>query len=112
MVAQPGVRFGITNGVIIGALFVAAGAHLTSVETELLTVMVAGLASCGLSLAYTASAGVVAWAMFTGFVVNRYGLLTLEHDDLVRLATFTAATIALAVLAQRISVVGQENADG
>ena len=112
MVAEPGVRFGIANAVIISALFIAAAAHLTGVETEFLTVIVAGLASCGLSLLYTASVGVVAWAMFTGFVSNRYGLLTLGHEDLLRLALFTLATIASAVFAQRIYTVARENAHG
>jgi hypothetical protein len=112
MVAQPGVRFGIANASIMGALFIAAIARLSGAETEVLTVIVAGLASCGLSMLYAASAGVVAWAMFTGFVVNRYGLLTLERGDLLRLVIFTMATVAMAVFAHRVYTVARENAHG
>jgi len=101
MVAEPGVRFGIANGLIVGALCVAALVHLTGAQTEFLTVLVAGLACCGLSRLATAGVALVAWAMFTGFVVNRYGVLTLGHHDLLRLAAFALAT-GLVALAGRL----------
>ena len=112
MVAEPGVRFGIANGLIVGALCVAAVVHLTGAQTEFLTVLVAGLACCGLSRLATAGVGVVAWALFTGFVVNRYGVLTLGHHDLLRLAAFTVATGAVAITGRRIHTSARENAHG
>jgi len=96
MVAEPGVRFGIANGLIVAVLCVGAVAHLTGTQTEFLTVLVAGLACCGLSLLLTAGVGVAAWALFTGFVVNRYGVLTLSNDDLLRLTAFALATALVA----------------
>lgn len=112
MVAEPGVRFGIANGLIIGVLCVGAVVHLTGVETEFLTVLVAGLACCGLSLLLTASVGMAAWAMFTGFVVNRYGMLTLGHHDLLRLATFAMATGAVAITGHCIHTAARDASHG
>ena len=86
--------------------------HLTGVETEFLTVLVAGLASCGLSRLLTAGVGVAAWAMCTGFVVNRYGVLTLGHHDLVRLAAFALATGAIAISGHRTHTAARENGHG
>jgi len=101
MVAQAGVRFGIANGLIVASLGLAAGVHLTGTQTEFLTVLVAGLACSGLSLLHATGVGVAAWALFTGFVVNRYGALTLSHHDLLRLTTFAVAT-GLVALAGRL----------
>lgn len=95
MVAEPGVRFGIANGLVVGVLCVTAIVNLSVGGTELATVLVAGLACCGLSSLVTTGVAVGAWAMFTGFVVNRYGVLTLGHHDLLRLAAFAVATGAI-----------------
>ena len=107
---EPGVRFGIANGVLVAAIFAAAVARLEVDETEFLAVLVAGLASCGLTLLMTTWIGVVAWALFTGFVENEYGRLTFDQADLVRLALFAVCTVSLAVLARRIYLVVKETA--
>jgi len=60
MVAEPGVRFGIANGLIVAVLYVGGVLHLTGVETEFLTVLFAGLARCGLPRLLTAGVGVAA----------------------------------------------------
>jgi hypothetical protein len=112
MVAEPGVRFGIANGLIVAVLFVAAVVHLTDAQTEFLTGLVAGLACCGLSRLLTAGVGVAAWAMFTGFVVNRYGVLTLGLHDLVRLAAFALATVAVATAGRGFDAAAWENGHG
>ena len=112
MVAEPGVRFGIANGLIVAALCVAAVVHLTGTQTEFLTVLVAGLACCGLSRLATAGVASAAWAMFTGFVVNRYGVLTLGHQDLLRLAAFALVTGAVAFAGHRIHAAARVNAHG
>jgi hypothetical protein len=103
MIAEPGVRFGIANALLVAALFLAGSVHLTGEETGLLALVVGGLASSGLSLRFSTGVGVVAWAMFTGFVVNRYGLLTFGHDDLLRLLAFPLATVGLATLVHTLS---------
>jgi hypothetical protein len=108
MVDQPGVRYGLSTALLVADLFISAAARLTGQETEVLTVVVAGLASCGLSLLLRASIGIVAWAMFTGFVVNRFGSLTFHHDDVRRLLLFPLATVVLAALARRTYLVIRE----
>jgi len=100
-VEEPGVRFGIANVLIVVVLLAAAAVHLTGRQTEVVTVTVAGLACSGLSLLVTASVGVVAWAMVTGFVVNDHGVLTVGHSDLFRLAAFALLTGAVALAARR-----------
>ena len=46
----------------------------------------------------TTSVGVIAWALFTGFIENSYGQLTFAASDLIRMAVFAAATVTLAVV--------------
>lgn len=101
MTDEPGVRVGIANGTLVAALLVAAVARLTYGETAVMTVTVAGLACAGLSTLLCAATGVVAWAMFTGFVENAYGQLTFASGDVERLAVFVVAALAVAGLAQR-----------
>jgi hypothetical protein len=101
-VDEPGVRFGIANVLIVAVLLAAATFRLSGRETEVLTVTVAGLACSGLSLLVTASVAVVAWAMVTGFVVNGYGVLTVGHGDLFRLAAFALVTGAVALSGRRV----------
>jgi hypothetical protein len=108
MVAQPGVRFGLANGVLVAVLFVAAVARLQPEETAWVAVLVAGVVSIGLPVAMTTSMGVVAWALVTGFVENRYGELTLAPPDLFRLAVFAISTLGLAVFLHCIYTVVKE----
>jgi hypothetical protein len=109
---EPGIRFGIANGVLVAMLFVAGVTRLQVSETEFLTVILAGLVSIGLTLAMTAWISIVAWALFTGFVENQYGELTFDHGDLVRLAVFAVSIVALAVFTRRTYQVIKENAHG
>jgi hypothetical protein len=107
---EPGVRFGIANTLLVVALLAAAAARLDKAETELIAVIAGGLASVGLSLLMTAWVGVIAWALFTGFVENSYGQLTFEGGDLKRLAGFAVATMALAFFTRHTYQVIKENA--
>lgn len=101
MTDQPGVRFGIANGALVLAFCLAGLAGLTALATGALAVLVAGLAGLGLSLSMTASLGVIAWAMFTGFVENAYGQLSFADHDLVRLVLFPLAALLVAVVLGR-----------
>jgi hypothetical protein len=98
---QPGVRFGLANGLLVAAFVVAGVARLTSTSTGVLAVAVAGLAGIGLTVAMTVWLGVIAWALFTGFVENAYGQLSFGHGDLVRLLVFPLLVLALAALVPR-----------
>jgi hypothetical protein len=109
-VDEPGVRFGIANALIVMVLIAAATTHLTGPETEALTIAAAGLACSGLSVLVTASVGVVAWALFTGFVVNRLGALTVGHHDLLRLATFAVVTGVVAHVGHHLHLAEREHA--
>jgi hypothetical protein len=108
--AEPGVRFGLANALLVAALLAATAARLDVSETEFVAVVVAGLASIGLSFVLTAWIGVVAWALFTGFVENDFGTLTFAEPDLVRLGVFAACTVGLAVLCHRTWAVAKEDA--
>jgi hypothetical protein len=104
------MRFGLANGLLASTVLATAVAGLQTGQTELLTVVVAGLASVGLSVAMTAWIATVAWALVTGFVENRYGELTFSQSDVGRLLVFAVATIALALLTRRLHSVIKENA--
>jgi hypothetical protein len=101
MTDEPGVRFGIANGLLVVALIAAAVSRFSSTETEVAVVFVGGLAACGLSPMMTTWIGVIAWALFTGFVENSYGQLTFGAGDLQRLAVLTIATVAIATIVRR-----------
>ena len=101
MTAEPGVRFGIANGLLIAALLTASVARLDAPAMEVVAVAAAGVVAVGLSTTMTAGLGVIAWAWFTGFVENDFGRLTLAHDDLRRLAVFVLVTPVVAAVARR-----------
>ncbi|GAB3765056.1 hypothetical protein FB382_000782 [Nocardioides ginsengisegetis] len=110
MTTEPGVRFGIANGLLVATLITASVARLEVPAMELVAVAAAGLVAVGLSHAMTAGLGVIAWAWFTGFVENDFGQLTLAPDDLRRLVVFVVATLAVAVVARHIHHSIKENA--
>ena len=112
MTAEPGVRFGIANGLLVTTFFAAPLVRLDSTETACAAVVAAGLLGVGLSLSMTAWLGVIAWAWFTGFVENRFGELTFASDDRQHLVVFALATIAIAVFARRIHHMIQESTHG
>ena len=112
MTAEPGVRFGIANGLLVVALIAAWAARLGPDQTAWVAVLAAGLLGTGLSRPMTAWLGLIAWAWFTGFVENRFGELTFAGADVQRLVAFTVATLALSVPARRIHHVTEENAHG
>jgi uncharacterized RDD family membrane protein YckC len=100
MTDEPGVRFGLANAALVLALLVAGAAGLASWETELVTVLVAGLVSVGLPMLMSVLMGLISWAWFTGFFVNQYGQLTFADGDLRRLMLFGVATVALSLVAR------------
>jgi hypothetical protein len=111
MVAEPGVRYGLANGAVVLALLGAGAARLRPDETAWVAVLVAGAASVGLPLLMTTSMGLTAWAFVTGFVVNRYGELTLARPDLFRLVVFAVSTLAVAGVLHQLLVVLRERAE-
>ena len=110
MTAEPGVRFGIANALLVVVLIAAWAARLDTAETAWAAVLAAGLLGAGLSRPMSAWLGVIAWAFYTGFVENRFGELTLAGDDVRRLVVFTVAAFALSMTARSFRHVLKENA--
>ena len=112
MWTEPGVRFGIANGLLVVVFLAASLAQLTSHEIAWLAVLTAGLAGVGLRWLVAGSLGVIAWAWFTGFVENAYGELTFAAADVRRLVLFALAAAALAAVSHRVGQVVKESAHG
>src|SRR6476469_521074 len=112
MTSEPGVRFGIANGLLVLVLIGSWAVRIDATGTAWATVIAAGLLGLGLSLVMTAALAIIAWAWFTGFVENRYGELTFAGDDLRRLLVFAVATLILSMLARRLRLVVREAARG
>lgn len=102
LLAEPGVRFGLANALIVVALFTAAMVRLDFTGTEALVTFVAGVAGAGLPIAVTASLGFITWAMVTGFAENHFGVLTFAGADVGRLFVFVLATVALSTLTRHL----------
>lgn len=112
MTAEPGVRFGIANGLLLLALIGSWAVRFGATETAWAAVIAAGLLGIGLSRPMTAWLGLIAWAWFTGFVENQFGELTFAGDDVQRLVAFTVGALVLSVAARRIPHVIKEDAHG
>ncbi len=82
---EAGFRFGIGHALLIGALLVAGALELDPLTALGLVFLAALVAGLGLGPGWRAGLAISAWAMFTGFVENRFGILTFAPADLVRL---------------------------
>jgi hypothetical protein len=98
---QTGVRFGLGTGALVLTLLVVAALPLDSVETATISVVAAAVAGATVPWTVAMALGVEAWAFFTGFFENQYGVLTLSPHDLLRLVGFVAVSILLAHLLRR-----------
>ncbi len=90
----PSVRLGLAQGAVVILVLccrmLGVGAPLTLVLVSGITVACA----VGLPTGFGLALGLVAWAWFTGFVANSYGLLTFTGPDLVRLALLSCCGAA------------------
>jgi len=98
MVDQTGVRFGLANGALVITLLIAAALPLDRAETAFIALLTAALAAATLRWHFAVVLGLEAWAFFTGFFENRYGVLTLAPHDLLNLTGFVVTTFLLAHL--------------
>jgi hypothetical protein len=101
---EPGIRFGIANGLLPLALLVPWAAGSGVVPTEVVLIVLAGVACARLPRAVAALTGMVAWAWATGFTENEYGVLTFSASDLIRLGCAVVGTAIVAVVCRRILV--------
>ena len=82
---EPGVRYGLGHAWLCLSVLVAHGLGLPDPVVLVVAVGVV-VASCrGLGVVPTVGLGVAAWAVWTGFVDHRLGVLTLALPDLGRL---------------------------
>lgn len=95
---ETGVRFGIATATIVVSLLLAGAFALAPGESALVDLLAASVAATAVSWTLAIALGTEAWAFFTGFVENRYGVLTLADHDLLRLAGFVVGTVVLAHL--------------
>jgi hypothetical protein len=58
--------------------------------------IVASIGPVGLALKWRLASGVVAWALLTGFVYNRFGDLTFTEPDLIRMSILVGVAILAA----------------
>ena len=98
MLDQTGVRFGLATGALVIALVIVAGLPLDLGETATVALVAAAGAAATLPWTLAIALGTEAWAFWTGFFENRYGVLTLGGHDLLRLAGFALGTVVLAQL--------------
>ncbi|MCW2760882.1 MAG: hypothetical protein JWR85_1083 [Marmoricola sp.] len=95
---EPGIRFCAATALLVVTLAAASLAGLDASVTFWVALVVAGLAGAALSVRVSLGLGVITWAVYTGFVENQFGQLTLAGDDLERLVLLMVATVALAGL--------------
>jgi hypothetical protein len=60
--------------------------------------IVASIGPAGLSLKWRLASGLVAWALLTGFLYNRFGVLTFTAPDLTRMSILVSVAVAAAPL--------------
>lgn len=101
---EPGIRFGIANGLLPVVLLVPWAVGSGVVPTEVVLVMVAGVACARLPRTVAALTGVAGWAWATGFTENEYGVLTFAPSDLIRLGAAVVGAALVAVACRRILV--------
>lgn len=93
----PAVRFGTAHSALLvaAATFTALGVAPRPALAVLVVVTVGWARR--LPLGYATALGVIAWAYYTGFAVNAYGLLTFGAGDLGRLVLFVALAVGTKV---------------
>jgi len=79
---------------VVVALFACAAFGVSQLFALVVVAAVTVVHAGRLPISAAVGLGLVTWAYFTGFVVNRYGRLTFEGPDLVRLALLLGCAAA------------------
>ncbi|RNL62003.1 hypothetical protein EFK50_09245 [Nocardioides marmoriginsengisoli] len=106
LVDDPGIWFGIATGLVIVTFLIAGLSGFGAVGTGAAVLLVGGLAAVRLPGLIALALGIVVWAFYTGFTENSLGQLTFAAGDLVRLAGFAVATVAIAQLVRSLHDTG------
>jgi len=90
----PEVRFGAGHGSVLVAVAVVTTLGITPHPALLVLLLVTMVSASRLPLGFATALGAVAWAYYTGFVVNQYGQLTFTAGDLGRLVLLLTVAAA------------------
>jgi hypothetical protein len=96
---QVGIRFAAAGGVLVAAVGLPRLAGLDELGTLGVVLVSATVLGATVTPGLAATLGITAWALFTGFVVNDYGLLTFAPADLGRLVVLVLVPALLSGLA-------------
>ncbi|MDH2412974.1 hypothetical protein [Nocardioides sp. CER19] len=86
-------RFGIGAGGLVLAVIVARLAGLDEAHAAVLLLGVTAALGATVSRALAALLGLTAWALLTGFVTHRYGVLTFALSDLLLMTALLAGAL-------------------
>ena len=101
LIRDAGARWSITVFVTTLTLMVLQLANVPRSVDLGVVAIVATIGSAGLSLVWRIAAGLVGWALLTGFAYNRFGELTFSRDDMTRMAILLGATSVASSLVVR-----------
>ena len=98
---ETGVRYGLGHAWLCLAVLVTHGLGLPDPVVLVVAVGVVLASSRGLGTVPTVALGIAAWAVWTGFVEHRLGVLTLAPHDLGRLGLVVAVCAVATCVARR-----------
>lgn len=95
------IRFGAGGGVLVLTVVLARLARLDEPYAALLVLVVTAALATTVGRGRAVVLGMTGWALFTGFLVHRYGVLTLAPGDLLLLAVLTTVAVGGSVVGHR-----------
>jgi hypothetical protein len=97
---QVEIRFGIGAGGLVLAVIVARLAGLDEAPAAVLLLGVTAALGATVGRGLAALLGLTAWALLTGFVTHRYGVLTFAPADLLLMAVLLASAVGASSVAR------------
>jgi hypothetical protein len=93
LIEDAGARWSLT---VIASTLTLTVLELFSVPRDValgVVAIVASVGPVGLSLKWRLASGLVAWALLTGFVYNRFGVLTFTEPDMTRMSILVGVAV-------------------
>ena len=100
---QVEIRFGIGGGVLVLTTVAARLAGLDEQYAALALLAVAAVLGATVGRVRAAVLGLTAWALLTGFVTHRYGVLTFAPSDLLLMTALVATAVGASSVVQHAS---------
>jgi hypothetical protein len=98
LMGDEGARWSLT---VVASTLTLIVLELVSVPRDMAlgaVAIVASIGPAGLALKWRLASGLVAWALLTGFLYNRFGVLTFTAPDLTRMSILVSIAVAGAPL--------------